>query len=338
MPPSRAPENLDLGCFIHRIAAVTIVVLMITGTSLAGIFDFNPDQQGNRYKNEMQNDVTGTGYVFEYMKVNTNNLSLLQYSHGSGSMDFADIVSSEQKKTTKSGYYYYVDANGNWVKKYGATSTISMTRQYDNKQSPTSFAYGTGWYASHPVTYNSLLKDKTDAKSYQEAIAMERQIEYARGVKGDIAVDLNCTGPTAKADGKGIASMKIADDVAQGTMHISERMVNTLRGSDGKLKEMKIQGVKNTVIDVDLNYIGDFSVQKNMKAEITKYQATWYEPWLPCCFGGFNDIPSHNLLKERSDVAGIFDCTCRETSLSTFKPEWNGSTAQFPESTYGSKP
>ncbi|OPY51800.1 MAG: hypothetical protein A4E48_01388 [Methanosaeta sp. PtaU1.Bin060] len=327
-----------MGYMANRIAVVLFLLMMVPGLSWgAGIFDWNPGQQCTLYKNDIQNDVTGTGYVFEYMKVNTNNLSLLQYSHGSGSMDFADIVSSEQKKS-KTSYYYYVDKNGEWKKDGGATSTISMTRQYENKQSPTSFAYGTGWYASHPVNYNSLLKDKTDAKSYQEAIAMQRQIEYARGVKGDIAVDLNCTAPTAKADGKGIASMKIADDVTQGTMHISERIVNTLQTPAGETRDMKIQGVKNTIIDVDLNYIGDFSVQRNMKAEMTKYKATWYEPWLPCCFGGFNDIPSHNLQKERSDVVGIFDCTCRETSLSTFKPAWNGSTAQFPESTYGSKP
>ena len=28
----------------------------------------------------------------EYIKVNTNNLSMLEYSHGSGTMDFADVL------------------------------------------------------------------------------------------------------------------------------------------------------------------------------------------------------------------------------------------------------
>ncbi len=158
----------------------------------------------------------------EYVKVNTNNLSMLEYAHGSGSMNFADILYSEQKATSKT--VYWIDYNtGQWKSgNTGATSAITYTRQYDNVQSPTAFAYGNGWYAAHPVVYNSLLKDKNQAKSYQESASMHRQVEYARALKGDIAIDLNCTAPTATADGKGSISMRLDDEVTQGTLHVGE--------------------------------------------------------------------------------------------------------------------
>ena len=117
----------------------------------------------------------------------------------------------------------------------GANSIVTYTRQYDNIQSPTTFAYGTGWYAAHPIEYNSLIKDKTEARSYQESASMHRQVEYAHALKGDIAVDINCTGPTATADGKGILSMKIDDDVTQGTLHIGELLLSPKEKSQPKI-------------------------------------------------------------------------------------------------------
>ncbi|MDD1761027.1 MAG: hypothetical protein LUQ59_02230 [Methanothrix sp.] len=320
--------------------------------SWAGTWDFNPGQEAVKHKNNVTGDVTGTGYVAEYIKVNTNNLSMLEYSHGSGNLDFADILYDEQKTTTKSIYYIDYDT-GLWTKgQAGASSAITYTRQYDNIQSPTSFAYGTGWYASHPVTYNSLLKDKTETKSYQEAASMHRQIEYARAVKGDIAIDINCTAPTATVDGKGSLSMEIDDDVTQGTLHVGELVANpkvvaTKIGETYNKKKNTTTDInrfghfeawKDPLVDIENNYVGDFKVQKSMKLVMTKSAPSWMEDWLPCCSGGFFDIPSRDFDKERAGQKGIFDCTCRNQSISTFKPKWNGTSAQFPTVEHQYKP
>jgi len=50
----------------------------------AGLYDLNPGMEAVKYKHEMTDDVAGQGYVMEYKRVNTNNLSLFEYSHGSG--------------------------------------------------------------------------------------------------------------------------------------------------------------------------------------------------------------------------------------------------------------
>jgi len=346
---------------IHAIGSGVILLLFITGISLAGEFDYNPGQEAIKYKHEMTDDVTGEGYVKEYKRINTNNLSLFQYSHGSGTIDQADILNSEQKTTHKNSYWVY-----NWEKSggydfrekpSGANSVISYTRQYDNIQSPMRFAWGTGYYAANPIGINSLLKDKTVGKSYQEAASMHRQIEYAHAVHGDIAVDINCTGATVDADGKGTLNMRIDDDVTQGTLHIGELLANPkaiktryhtidkykLDEETGKyvidsrtdlFRLGHFEAWKDPIIEVDNDYIGNFQVQKNMKLEITKSKCSWAEDWLPCCHGGFFDMLSYKFDKQYAGQKGIFDCTCRNTSISAMKPKWNTSLAQFPTEDY----
>ena len=321
--------------FIVRIGLALILLLIMASVSWAGTWDFNPNQEAVKHRSDVTGDVQGTGYFMEYTKVNTNNLSLLEYSHGSGTMDFADVLYDEQKTTHASSYIYWIDYDtGQWKRKYpGASSAITYTKQYDNVQSPTDFVYGTGWYASHPVTYNSLLKDKNVAKSYQESASMHRQVEYARALKGDIAVDMNCTAPTATTSGKGLISMKIDDDVTAGTLHVGELLSMPMTGTNTPKFRTK-QGWKKPIIEIDNDYIGDFQVQKTMKLEISKSAPSWMEDWLPCCGGGFFDIPSYNFDKERGLQKGVFDCSCRNTSISTMKPAWNASLAQFPTEKY----
>jgi len=334
-----------------------ILILLATGLSWATQWDFNPDQVAVKYKNDVTSDVTGEGYFKEYKKVNTNNLSMLEYAHGSGNLDFADILSSEQKSSSTSTVYYIGDRKvyfdpqdtkkftmleGDWTSgKYGPSSVVTYTRQYDNIQSPTAFGYGTGWYAADPIGFNSLLKDKNEAKSYQEGASMHRQVEYAHALKGDIAVDINCTAPTATEDGKGTLSMKIDDDVTQGSLHIGE-LLNDPKVFNWKIDKATTYGhkaaLKDPIILVDNDYIGNFQVQTAMKLEISKSKPTWREDWLPCCHGGFFDILSYNFDKERGGQKGIFDCTCRNTSISTMKPKWNASLAQFPTDKYRYQP
>ena len=76
---------------------------------------------------------------------------------------------------------------------------------------------------------------------------MHRQVEYARALKGDIAVDMNCTAPTATVSGKGSISMKIDDDVTQGTLHIGELLSMPMTNSQNtKIQEQaRLEGPNN---------------------------------------------------------------------------------------------
>jgi hypothetical protein len=180
------------------------------------------------------------------------------------------------------------------------------------------------------------LKEKTVAKSYQEAIMMHHQLEYAHAYKGDVAVNLNCTGPTYEAKGKGSASMKIEDFVTQGTVHIGQLLTDTKKATTKNKGGMKFQAWKKPIIEVDADYVGNFHIMKSMKIEVEKSKSYDEEDWLPCCFGGYFDM--HEVDRKAIGEEGIFDCTCRNTSISTYKPTWNASMAQFPTEKYQYKP
>ncbi|MCX8207623.1 MAG: hypothetical protein N3G75_07295 [Methanothrix sp.] len=335
----------------NRLIVISSVLFFVLGSSYAGPWDLNPGKEALKHTHHSEGDVTGEGFVMVYQNINTNNLSAVEYMHGSGSFDVADIIDSQQKTGHGGSYYYQSQSKGlvpDWKEQWtGANSVIKLTRQSDMTHSPMTFAYGTGWYASHPITYNSLLKDRTVAKSYQEGSMMLHQLEYARGFVGDMAVELNCTGPTETKDGYGLASMKLEDKVIQGTVHIAELLTNpqTLKAKTSSDKKktyytpsssMKTLGVRGALIEIDENYIGNFDIQRSMKLEVTKSRAVTMEDWLPCCMGGFFDVPDYS--KANKGQIGIFDCTCRNTSISTFKPAWNGTIAQFPTDKYRNVP
>ncbi|MBN1322616.1 MAG: hypothetical protein JW986_01260 [Methanotrichaceae archaeon] len=295
----------------YMVGVVLFLLMMVTGLSCAGKYDFNPGKYALKHDHELEQDVEGEGYVMVYQKIDTNNLSLDQYSHGSGIFDEAEKLHSLQKTSSK---YYVLDEFGGWVNKpKGANSLITMTKQSDDVQAPFSFPYGTGWYAAHPVTYNSLLKDKTVAKSYQEATMMHHQVEYARAFRGDLEVEINCTGPTETADGKGLTSMDLEDEVTMGTVHIGELQTRTLFSTPSAFKD---QGWKNPIIEVDEDFVGNFKIQKKMKVDASKSKSSHDDDWLPCCSGGFDGLLAYGkgIDKEWGDQIRIFDCTCLKTS------------------------
>lgn len=329
-------RGIDIRSDVESVIACSAiaVLLMLSGVCMAAdVWDFNPGQTAVKYQYEQQESVEGIGYVRHYQNVETNNLSMLEYMHGSGSFKEADLISAAQKTvgTKEVDEYYIIDSKtGLWkTKSRGKNSYISFTKQNDVTQAPFRFAFGSGWYSANPVGYDSLFKDRTEAKSYQEASSMVHQVEYARGYVGDITVDLNCTGPTFFNNGVGLTSMKIKDQVIDGTVHVGVLQTYTLYKAQD---DMKIQGMKKPLVFIDNDYVGTFNIEKSMKLNIVKSKSKSAADWLPCCSGGFFDIPDYEW--NRGGQIGIFDCTCRNTSISTFKPKWDGASAQFPEEVY----
>ncbi len=323
---------------VVKMVMIFIVVLVLAGPCFAaGEPAMNPDGYFIQNTNEFQQDVSGEGYVMIYQQVNTNNLSVKNYMHGSGTMDMATLISSQQKKPVTVDFFPAWDAKKNpstYGDKYSSNknydSTITFTEQNEMVQSPYAFSYGTGWYASNPIQYNSLLKEKTDSKNYQAGSTMQHQIEYARAFQKDVGVVLNCTGPTNKADGVGLNQMRLEESVTEGTVHIGEMLTQNMD---------KKKGIKGSMHDplvlIDENYVGSFKIKKSMTINAVKGKISEISDWLPCCYGGYFDMDP---IDRRISEDGIFDCTCRATSLKSYKPAWNGSTAQFPNDVFATKP
>jgi len=54
-----------------------------------------------------------------------------------------------------------------------------------------------------------------------------------------------------------------------------------------------------------------------------------------CCVGGYGEMEDDDKIWGEK---AIFDCTCRNTSISSMKPAWNASLAQFPTEKYKNLP
>jgi len=284
-----------------------IIALAVIATSA-----WNADcTEGYYLKNEhkFEQDVEGEGYAMVFQKINTKNLQFQNYMHGSGTMDTATLISSNQ--SCKSYYQQDKDTHAYLSESKKAYSgNIEFLEQNEMTYAPVAMAYGTGWYAENPIVYNSKLKEKTVGKSYQEGISMHHEIEYASAFIKDLGVDLQCKEPVSYTDkpedGYGLARMRIEEDVTEGSIHVGQLM--TEPDPD---KRNGGHGWKNPLIEIDENYVGTFKLTKNMEICNKKSGSKLKPDWLSCCIGGYGEMEAYD--KEWGEEE-IFDCTCQDVA------------------------
>ncbi len=301
----------------------TVLILTIFAAAPVWAAD-NPEGYYIKNEQKLEQDVEGEGFVMVYQKVNTESLQLKNYLHGSGTMDAAFLISSNQ---SSSGGTCTQDQNTLAYIKTAKDSdayagNISFMEQNEMVYSPVAMAYGTGWYEKNPVVFNSKLKEKTVGKSYQEGVSMHHQIEYASAFKKDLGVDLQCKEPVPgkgyyssdPTDGYGLARMRIEEDVTEGTIHVGQLLTDP--DSD--------HGWKSPLIEIDENYAGSFTLTKNMEVCVKKSASKVRADWLTCCIGGYGSMEDYDRLWGEEE---IFDCTCRDKA---WGEAWNDtSKAQY---------
>ena len=289
-----------------------MVMLMASTPAFALV---NPEGYFLKNEHKFEQDVEGTGYSMVYQKVNTKTLQLKNYMHGSGTLDQATLIRSNQTDTK-------VREQDRNTLVYGSkehtthNSVISFVEQNEMTYSPVAFAYGTGWYEKNPIVYNSKLKERTEGKSYQEGVSMVHQIEYASGFVKDIAVDLECKEPnppkgsysSSPINGYGLARMKIEEQVTEGTVHIGQLLANP---DPAKGQRGGASGWKNPLIEIDENYVGTFRITKNMEVMVSKSADKTRGDWLSCCIGGYGTMEDDDKMWGEKE---IFDCTCRDVA------------------------
>jgi len=310
----------DVGIIMKAGAAILMLLLM---TAPAWAAD-NPNGYYQSHEHSFEQDVEGEGYSMVYQKVDTETLQLQNYMHGSGTIDAATLIYSNQ---SSSKYYPVINED---VGTYGSSKAkahrgnISFAEQNEMNYAPVAMPYGTGYYEQNPIIYNSKLKEKTCGKSYQEGVSMHHQIEYARGFVKDIGVDLKCAESTPEKKGYGLAEMRIDEEVTEGTVHVGELVT----AGDGS------KGWKEPLVEIDENYAGSFKIAKNMKYTTKKSGVDEVKSdWLSCCFGGYGGMDDVNKLGVSE---GVFNCNCYNLALADYDPEWDGNpdygnqTEQFP--------
>jgi hypothetical protein len=299
-------------------ASIAMVLVALIGSSSAvdsGKLTFPADvtyPNGYVEKNttfNFEQSVQGNGYFMTYLYAKAGNAAIKNYAHGSGSLNSEALLTYQAlNRSTHNVYSDYNDYTMNCIQ---FKEDVAMV------YAPMRIAVGTGYYAANPLDYSSLLKEKTWVKNYRAGTSMHHEVEYAHALDKELNIDVkdlfNYT-YDPETIGVGYTRMTINEDVTDGKAHIGVLQAadnNAALNSQDMITPFgKIQTAwKNPSIEIDEDYWGTYHIEKNMTLEVPYHLIQKKDDWLPCCFGGFNDM---NTLDKKpfKSATGVFDCTC----------------------------
>lgn len=313
--------------------SIAMVLVALIGSSLADVanndlnwpaqWTTNPDTgkvtlYPNAYEEKnttfnFEQSVQGNGYFMTYLYAKSGNIAVKNYAHGSGSIDNeATLTYQLWNKKTRDAYTDYNDF---------AQNCIQFKEDVAMVYAPMRIAVGTGYYAANPLDYSSLLKEKTWVKNYRAGTSMHHEVEYAHALDKELNIDVkekfNHTYDPEWV-GIGYTRMTINEDVTDGKAHIGVLQANENFASNDDIMDYsgaaqsiaaKVSAWKNPSIEIDEDYWGTYHIEKNMTLEVPYHLVQKSDDWLPCCFGGFEDMHTSDA-KYLKSAAGVFDCTC----------------------------
>jgi len=171
---------------------------------------------------DMKQNVTGEGYFMNHKSVRmpnvlgvsgagNNGVEVMDYSHGSGTIDSDSILSAQTTNST----------NG-VAEEYGydhteALSCIQLKEDSLMVYSPVAIAIGSGYYAKSPLAFSSLIKEKTWLKNRGPATVMHHEVEYAHALDKEIEV---LAKDFISEDDPAVSMMNVSEDMTNGRAHI----------------------------------------------------------------------------------------------------------------------
>lgn len=280
---------------------------------------------------EMKQSVSGTGYFMNYkyakmpntMGINgtrNNGVEVLDYSHGSGVIDTESILSAETRDYTN----YGVDKSDNYDPDYAdALSCIRLKEDNAMTYSPISLSVGTGYYAGRPLSFDSLIKEKSWLKNRGSLTLMHHEVEYAHALDKELEI---LAKDFISEEDPAVSMMNVSEDMNEGRAHIGllQGDPDIVTAEDEEENDFIVNTAwKKPLVDVDEDYWGTYHIEKLMNLTSSVEEVEEDDDWLPCCSGGYLTLPEiyqKGSMGFGSDVKGIFDCTC-------FKAP---ATAEFP--------
>jgi hypothetical protein len=269
---------------------------------------------------DMKQLVSGEGYFMSYkavrmpnsmepLRANYNGVEAKDYSHGSGSINADSLLTAVASNRTEGG-----SQDAELMDYQEALSCIQMNDDAKLTYNPISMSIGSGYYALHPITFSSLLKEETWIKNRGGASSMQNQIEYAHGLNKQLKFLVR---DFVSEEDPSVTMMNISQDITNGKAHIG-----ILQGDPSAMEESAINpdteeietfelaksAWKRPLVYVDEDYFGTMHIEKMMNLTSSVEEDTEDDDWLPCCYGGYADM---NELDQKGHSAdGVFDCSC----------------------------
>jgi hypothetical protein len=222
------------------------------------------------------------------------DVDLKKMGHGSGSIERETIISSTESSTIQ------IEPDTTYA--YGLIAALDNNSEV---YEPQTMSIGNGYYAVHPVNFNSLIGDKTQIKNFASQTSMSQEIDYAHAINMDLVTsvedDYSGWNPS-----KGLTRtlMNLDGSVNSGTAHIG-----MLQGNVGS-RDFDKSALHKPNIYIDEDYTGTFDFATKMNLTLPVYKTLSEDSWLPCCSGGWADMMYSDKKGFGTDAKGVFDCTC----------------------------
>ena len=294
-----------------------------------------------------EQNVSGTGFFAAYRYLNmpdalgpeghlNNGAEAKTHAHGSGKLDTESLICAETSFSNKTWIDGAIDEDGEIIEDEEATtSIIRLKEDHDMNYGPMAMAVGTRYYASRPLSFNSLLSEDVRLKNRGGLSSIHHSIEDARGVS--MLLDAEIAG--SESDAEFNTSMRLEEDIVEGKAHFGvlhlagipkdeepeEDEAEDAESGDGNGEEDVEDSGDNDeeapvlgpamklwhkpLLEVDQDYVGTFHIVKNLNLYTLEEGEEEEDDWLPCCAGGYASMTAADQKYVKS-AKGIFDCTC----------------------------
>ncbi len=229
------------------------------------------------------------------------DVSFQELGHGSGLIKREAFIKSNES---------HMDQEG-WPDKIYAYASIEISKNSSIIYNPQNLSAGDGYYAVHPVKFESFLSDSTQFKNYASKTSMSQETRYAKAIQADLAgkVEDDFSG-WYPYENFLKSTMNLNESVTNGTIHIG-----MLQGNVSSNSNIGNRAWHDSDADIDEDYTGTFDVVTKMDLTIPQIERIEEDDaWpLPCCSVGYSDMLVGYQKGSKgfgSNVESIFDCTC----------------------------
>jgi hypothetical protein len=185
------------------------------------------------------------------------------------------------------------------------SSGLQAKEHIVTSQSPKIITIGMGYYAAHPINYSSQFGQKTWLINRATGTSMNNEVNSAHDLNQTLAMSAQDTHQQDESGIRGSSGlqMKVTEDVQEGKVSIGVLQ----GGTPGMGMTPSATALRNPSMDIEEDYIGSFHIEKNMSIQVPFGQIWQNYSWLPCCNGGYFDVPEFN--RKNLDAGRIFDST-----------------------------
>ena len=274
-------------------------------------------------KFNLEQNVSGTGFfaVHKYAQMPDdtwtegrlfNGVEAKTKAHGSGNINPDSIIYLENSYSNKTWINGALDEDEEVInEEEAATSIIQMKEESKMTYSSSVMGIGSRYYNKNPVVFNSLLSEEDWIMNRNGLNSLHHLVDLAHGLNKVLDAQSNAGDYTINT------TMNIEEDLIDGRAHFGVLQLQGIpvdEEQEEDSKEVQVLGLamkawKKPLLELDEDYVGNFHIKKNMNLTTYAKEKEKEYSWLPCCFGGFNDM-NYEDAKVFKSAGGVFDCTC----------------------------